>query len=171
MKKQLSLLDTLNSQELLNALTHLQEFGKSIKKFTVSLSAEERIGIRTIAEGREGYAREMLRVARIYINSLPREYNIEEFDELFRLYDEWKPILTEIEMYSEQIDDTLTSIGIEIMKNTDSINNYLQIARKGNANLDRALAGIDKFNTRYGSRNDSSSTTSTPTVTETDETL
>lgn len=162
MKKQLSLLDVLNSQEFLDLLVHLREVGKSIKKFVVSLSAEERTGIRTIAEGREGYAREMLRIARIYINSLPRDYSVEEYEELFRLYDEWKPILTEIEMYTEQIDDTLVAIGIEIMKNADTVNGFLQIARKGNANLDRALEGIDKFNARYGRTSDSSSNTPPP---------
>lgn len=171
MKKQLSLSDVLNSQELSDAIMHLQEFGRSIKKFVISLSAEDRIGIRTIAEGREGYAREMLRISRIYINSLPREYNVEEFEELFRLYDEWKPILTESEMYAEQIDDTLVAIGMEIMKNADTANGFLQIARKGNANLDRAMEGIDRFNSRYGKSGDGSSTTNTPPIVENDETV
>lgn len=171
MKKHLSLLDALNSQEFSDAMMHLREFGKSIKKFVISLSAEDRTGIRTIAEGREGYAREMLRVARLYINSLPREYDVEEFVELFRLYDEWKPILTEAEMYCEQVDDTLVAIGMEIMKNADTANGYLQIARKGNANLDRALAGIDNFNSRYGKSSDSSTTTNTPPIAADDETV
>ena len=168
MRKNLSLNDALTAEEFANGVSMLSNFSDLIKRFVVSMSNEDRQGVRTIAEGREGYAAEALRVSRLFENELPRSFDINEFDQLFKLYNDWKGLKTQAEMIAEQIDDTVLALGIEIMKKTDRVNSLLQIARNENANLDRALEGLDNFNRRYSNRTNNSGSASSDTPPSTD---
>lgn len=123
-----------------------------VKKYSVSLNDTERIGLRGMAESREGYARTVSRVAITHLDSLPRSENPEEMQQALAYYDRLAELLQKVNHYQEMIDDTLTALGGDIMAMADRYTGYLQAARSGNTSLDMALDQVDAFNKRFGAK-------------------
>lgn len=129
----------------------------------ISMNNDDRRSSRSVSEGREGYVDEILRVANEYEDILPRNIDISLVRSLFNHFKEQKQFLVLVEKLAELVDDTTLGIGVELMHHTDIMLKSLQIAREYNANLDRALAGIDAYNSRFGKRSDETSSTNSNT--------
>lgn len=123
----------------------------------ISMSNDDRKSSRSISEGREGYVDEVLRVANEYEDILPRNIDLNLVRVLFNYFKSLKQLLVLVEKLGETVDDTTLGIGVELMHHVDIILKNLQVAREYNANLDRALAGIDNYNSRFGKRSDNGS--------------
>ena len=123
----------------------------AIGSFSVSLTDQERLGVRSVAEGREGYVREVYRVSNEFQNSLPRSFDISRFEQKLQLFDQWRTLLIIAEKIAEMADDTALQLGIELMEDVDLCYPILQTVRKTDANLDRAMQALDEYNKRFGS--------------------
>lgn len=134
------------------AQTDLEQRINTIKPFTASLNDSQRLGLRTMAEGREGLARTISRIAITHFENLPRNENPEEMEAALAYYDKLSTLQQRVLFYSEMIDDTLTGLGADIMAMADRYVGYLQTARNGNNNLDMALSQVDDYNKRFGNR-------------------
>ena len=131
----------------------------AIGSFSVSLSDQERLGVRTVAEGREGYVREVYRVANEFQNSLPRSFDVARFAQKLELFDQWKSLLVILEKLAEMADDTVLQLGAELMEDVDTSYPILQTMRKIDPNLDRAMQALDDYNKRFGGNSSTPPTT------------
>lgn len=152
MKKHLELSSALTEAQMTMLLDHLYQSETLIANFAVSLSDEERRGVRTVAEGREGYVAEALRIANEFNSELPRSFDVAEFETVLALFNQWRRLLVLAEKIAEQVDDTSLALGIDLMTKADRVNTMLQAGRRDNANLDRALTRLDDYNKRFGTR-------------------
>ena len=148
-KRFLDLSRRLSAAEMESAVAALRDCKNHLSRFAVSLSDEERKGRRTVAEGREGYVRELWRISHEYESELPRSFALTDYTALLELYDEWKRLKVLAEETAELIDDPVLALGVELMSPTDLAHRSLQNARDLNASLDRALESIDDYNRRY----------------------
>ena len=120
--------------------------------FCTSLTNEERIGLRLIANNRESIARETSRIAVEFGNKLPKDEDPKQLETAFIYYDELAAVRLKLARMLEIVDDTSKALGVDIMAMHDSLCGYLQVARKGNTSLDEAMKKIDEYNKRFGAR-------------------
>ena len=156
-----------SSSQLLDARQSVKSAITQLGNGMISMSNDDRRSSRGISEGREGYVDEILRVANEYEDILPRNIDIALIYAVFSHFKDLKQFFVLVEKLAEMVDDTVLGIGVELMHHVDIILKSLQVAREYNANLDRALAGIDNYNSRFGKRSDDTSTTNTSTDTPT----
>jgi hypothetical protein len=123
-----------------------------VKPFSTSLNDSQRIGIRTMAEGREGMVRTVCRISLTHVDCLPRNENPGEMEKALAYYDRLAGLLQKVALYHEMIDDTLVAVGGDIMALADRYTGYLQTARAGNNNLDMALDQVDEYNRRFAGK-------------------
>lgn len=140
-------------------VSNLRTAETSLATFSVSLTDVERRGVRSVAEGREGYVREVYRVANEFQNSLPRSFDIARFEQKLQLFDQWKSLLVVLEKLAEMADDTVLQIGAELMEDVDVAYPILQTMRKIDPNLDRAMQALDDYNKRFGGGGNTTPTT------------
>jgi hypothetical protein len=124
----------------------------NIKKFSVSLNDSERLGLRTVAEGREGYVRTVSRIALAHTESLPRNEDPNELAQMLAYYDRLGLLLQKLHLYTEMVDDTMMAAGVDIMAMTDRYISHLQTARSSNTSLDMAMNQVDDYNKRFTGR-------------------
>ncbi len=120
--------------------------------FKVNLTDEEKIGARTMAEGREGYARLVSQVASAHVDSLARDQDPAELEEKLA-YDSMlekmrQRCLTLVEIISE----TQLANAADIMKLVDGFAASLQGSRGRNGSLDNSMKEIDEWNRRFANR-------------------
>jgi hypothetical protein len=123
-----------------------------VKPFSTSLNDSQRIGFRTMADGREGMVRTVCRISLTHIDCLPRNENPEEMELALAYYDKLAGLLQKAALYHELIDDTLTAVGGDIMALADRYTGHLQTARAGNNSLDMAMDQVDEYNRRFVSK-------------------
>jgi hypothetical protein len=123
-----------------------------VEPFGTSLNNEERMGSRSMKEGREGYARTTSRVSLEFVDSLPRNEDPAELQASLAYYDELARVRVKAARVLEIIDDTAMALGVDIMAMADRYTSYLQTAREGNTSLDAALQQIDEYNKRFAIR-------------------
>ena len=123
-----------------------------VKPVSTSLNDTQRIGLRTMAEGREGMVRTISRIALTHLDSLPRNEDPKEVEETLAYYDQLAALLQKVSFFHEMLDDTITAVGADVMAITDRYGGYLQAARVGNTSLDMALDQLDAYNKRFGTR-------------------
>lgn len=148
-----------NSNQLQDARQLITQAINLIDEGMISMSDEDRKSSRSISEGREGIVDETLRVAMEFEEVLPRNLDLKIPLQLLGIFKELKRFSIFVEKLAEKVDDTVLGTGIELMHYSDIIQNNLQVARKFNTNLDRALQGIDNYNSRFGKRTESTNTT------------
>ncbi len=123
-----------------------------VKPCATSVNNKQKIGIRTMAEGREGYVRTASRIALTYTECLPRQEDPEELQEGLDYFDRMMKTRTVIAYLLEMMDDTAVALGVDLMGIADRYVGYLQQARAGNTSLDVAMGEIDAYNKRFGIR-------------------
>ena len=123
----------------------------TIKPFSVNLTDEVKRGSRTMAEGREGYARQVSKIATANIDSLARENDPKELEDKL-IYDSQLETIRQILLTGlEMIVETQLANGIDIMKMVDAFVDNLQTSRSRNGALDAAMKDVDEYNKRFGS--------------------
>lgn len=145
--------------EMLKSLKVLEQ---AMQPFNVALSNEKRKGLRTMAEGREGYAKLVSDVAITHVESLPRNEDPDQLQASLAYYSLLSQLRIQAAKLYEMVEDTQTASGADVMAMVDRYSNYLQTARKNNTALDMALADIDTYNSRFGGSGNEQPKTDTP---------
>lgn len=138
--------------DLENISKKLDGIAEQVKPFSTSLNDSQRIGLRTMAEGREGLVRTISRIAGTFATSLPRNEDPSQLENALAYYDSLAALLQKTALLHEMIDDTVTALGADIMATADRYTSYLQTARSGNTNLDMAMNQLDAYNQRFGTK-------------------
>lgn len=139
-------------EEFKDAHIMADQLAKIFEPKAVSLNDEQKIGIRTVGEGREGIARTISRVALTHEMCLPRNEDAKVMESALDYYDQLSLLYQKLAHLQEMIDDTRVALGIDIMGMGDRYSGYLQTARSANTSLDMAMKAIDEYNKRFGSR-------------------
>lgn len=116
----------------------------------VSLNDTQRIGLRTMAEGREGFAKLVSDIALTNTENLPRNEDAKELQSLLNYYSALSKLRLSAAKLAEMLDDTQTAAGADVMNMVDRYTGYLQTARKSNNALDSSMNEVDAWNSRFG---------------------
>jgi hypothetical protein len=122
------------------------------KPFSVSVLSSDKIGVRIMAEGREGQVRLVERIARQHEGSLSRSDNPMELTGKLQLDGELESVRQIVMMISEMINDTQWGNSADIMQLSDRYAASLQSQRGHETALDNALSELDDYNKRYAGR-------------------
>lgn len=130
--------------------TQLDLLINQLNTYNVSLNDDQRKGLRTMAEGREGFAKLVGDIALAHTESLPRNEDPKELQEALAYYSQLSKLRVQAAKLYEMLDDTQTATGMDVMAMVDRYSAYLQAARNANTALDGALNEVDKYNSRFG---------------------
>lgn len=133
---------------------NLAEQLAAIKPYKINLTDEVKRGSRTMAEGREGYARLISKIATANIDSLARENDPAELEERLNYDARLETVRQKAISILEFIEETQLANGIDTMKLVDAFANNLQTSRRRNGSLDSAMGEVDDWNKRFGSQDD-----------------
>ena len=133
---------------------NLQTQITALEPFKINLSDGEKIGGRTMAEGREGLARLISKVASANINSLAREHNPQDLEDRLA-YDAKLEELRQLAIkLNEIVTETQLANSVDIMTYVDAYAENLQTSRRDNGSLDLAMREVDEWNKRFVNKND-----------------
>lgn len=130
----------------------IQNFTASFAPYKVTLSDNDKKGIRSMAEGREGYVRMVCQIASIHINSLAREQNPADLQSRLAYDSKLEECRQALLGMLETVSETQIANSIDIMKLTDDYVGNLQTSRHNNGALDLAMREVDDWNSRYSNR-------------------
>ena len=148
-----SFMPVRTGEEISNSLkAHIATF----KPYKVNLTDEAKKGSRTMAEGREGYARMVSKIATNNIDSLARENDPKELEDRLA-YDATLEDTRQLLLgLAEAISETQLANGIDIMKLVDTFVDNLQTSRSRNGSLDSSMGEVDDWNKRFAHKPDES---------------
>ncbi len=133
-------------QEQLGTINKVRD---SFMPFSKHLENEDKVGMRVMAEGREGYARLVSRIAIQHDNTLAKTDNSQELADRL-LYNEALDANRIATMeYLELLTDTQSANSADIMSMVDRYADSLERGRRNNSALDSAMKEIDDWNSRY----------------------
>ena len=132
--------------------------------FTIELNSDEKEGIRTVAEGREGYVRLVTDLSETYSGELPRTFDETVLRKKLNLRETIGLLLLQTQQINTMLDNTYVGLGTDIMKQADEAVKHLQASRLRNGELDKALKTIDEYNKRFGKKKETDTTTDTAPV-------
>lgn len=135
-----TLIATLN-----NALT-------SFNAFKISLTNDEKQATRSMAEGREGYARLVSRIATQFPNSLSRADVPADLTNLLDYYQNLEATRLAYIQGIETIEETQLGAATDIMLLVDRYVQNLQISRGNEGALDNAMKEVDDWNKRFANK-------------------
>lgn len=130
-----------------------------LSPFAISLTDEEKIGTRSMAEGREGYARLISRIAVQFPNALSRADEPQELTGLIDYYDRLEANRLSILQALETVEEIQLGAATDIMTLVDRYSANLKISRGNESALDLSMREVDSYNTRFANR---TSDTDTP---------
>lgn len=133
-------------------IANLNEQLNVLKPFKVNLTDEAKTGGRTMAEGREGYARLVSKIASANIDSLARENDPKELEDKLAYDDQLEKLRQVILSLVEAVTETQLANGIDIMSMVDAFVANLQTSRSRNGSLDNSMRDVDDWNKRFGVR-------------------
>ncbi len=134
--------------------TAMQTQITTMAPFKINLNDGEKIGGRTMAEGREGLARLVSKIASANIESLAREHNPQDLEDRLA-YDAKMEELRQLGMkFLEILEETQLANSVDIMTYVDAYSENLQTSRKNNGSLDLAMREVDEWNKRFAHKND-----------------
>ena len=131
-----------------------------LNPFKVNLTDDEKPGMRTMAEGREGYARLISRIANQFPNALSRADNPTELSGLLDYYNNLEGGRMAILQNLETVEEIQLGASSDIMTLTDRYKSNLQISRENDSALDLAMREVDGYNNRFANKG---KTDTTPT--------
>lgn len=120
--------------------------------YKINLTDEEKTGLRSMAEGREGYARLISRIATQFPNSLSRADSPEELKELLTYYQNLESNRLALVQSLETIQEIQLGASADIMFKVDRFAQNLQISRSNEGSLDLAMQEVDDWNGRFANR-------------------
>lgn len=117
--------------------------------YKLNLTDEEKIGMRTMAEGREGYARLISRIATQFPDALSRADVPTDLSELLEYYQNLEGNRLATLQSLETIQEIQLGAAADIMTLVDRYAQNLQISRNNEASLDLAMQEVDGWNSRF----------------------
>ena len=129
----------------------------SFNTFKINLNDDEKRGLRTFAEGREGYVRNVSRVATQFPNALSRSDVPTDLSNLLDYYGNLESVRLALRQALEIIEETSLGVTADGMTFADRYVQSLQIARQNDAALDAAMKEIDDYNKRFTNSGNTSS--------------
>ncbi|WP_310557778.1 hypothetical protein [Flavobacterium sp.] len=117
--------------------------------FKINLTTTERMG-RSMAEGREGYARLVSRIANQFPNSLSRSDVPTDLVTMINYYDGLESNRLALVQALETIEEIQLGASMDTMVMVDRYVKNLQISRSNDASLDMAMKDVDDYNKRFG---------------------
>lgn len=124
-----------------------------LNDFKIHLSDAEKIGMRSMAEGREGFARLISRIANQFPDALSRADAPEELSALLVYYDNLEANRMALLQAMETIEETQLGAATDIMTLVDRYSANLRISRANESTLNLAMREVDDWNSRYANRN------------------
>lgn len=125
-----------------------------LEPFKINISDGEKAGMRSMAEGREGYVRLISRIATQYPNALSREDLPAELVDLLAYYDKQQANRMALLEALELVEEGSLATATDIMALADRYNANMAISRRNNSALDLAMREVDEWNKRFGNRKD-----------------
>jgi len=119
--------------------------------FKINLTDDEKQA-RSMAEGREGYARLVSRIANQFPNALSRVDVPSELVNVLTYYDQAESCKFALLQALEIIQEIGLGVSIDGMVLVDRYADNLQISRKNDASLDLAMREVDEYNSRFGAK-------------------
>ena len=120
--------------------------------FKINLTNEEKIGMRSMAEGREGYARLISRIATQFPDSLSRADTPEELTVLLDYYQSLEANRMALVQSLETIQEIQLGASSDIMTRVDRYAQNLQISRANEGSLDIAMEDVDNWNSKFANK-------------------
>ncbi len=142
----------LSAPEQQDLLALLGNGRKIMKGVSVGLSDMQKTGVRSMAEGREGMARLVSKIASAHIDSLAREHDPAELENRLAYDGALEDMRQAVMALHEMIEETQLANSMDIMSMVDKFAANLETSRKGNEALDMALREVDEYNKRFGER-------------------
>jgi len=121
-----------------------------LKDYKLNLTDDEKPGMRTMAEGREGYARLISRISAQFPDSLGRSDDPKELAKLLDYYNNLEGGRMAILQNLETLEEMQLGASADIMTLTDRYKNNLQLSRENDAALDLAMREVDSWKSRFG---------------------
>ena len=120
-----------------------------LQPYILNLTDEEKLGLRTMAEGREGYARLISRIATQFPNSLSRADDPAELTALLEYNPRLEANKLALLQSLESIQEIQMGAAADIMTMVDRYTSNLQISRANEGSLDLAMQDVDNWNQRF----------------------
>lgn len=125
-----------------------------LNPFKINLTDEQKRGTRSMAEGREGYARLISKIANQYPNSLSRADVPTELSSLLDYYGNLETNRMALLQAMETIEEIQLGAATDIMALVDRYTANLQISRSNEGSLDLAMGEVDQWNKRFAHKTD-----------------
>lgn len=123
-----------------------------LNPFKINLTAEQKIGTRSMAEGREGFARLISRIANQFPNSLSRVDVPSELVGVLDYYNGLEANRMALLQAMEVIEEIQLAAATDVMTLVDRYAANLQISRGNEGSLDLAMSEVDQWNQRYANK-------------------
>lgn len=124
----------------------------SLNPFKINLTDEKKKGTRSMAEGREGYARLISRIANQFPNSLSRADVPSELSNALDYYNNLEANRMALLQAMETIEEVQLAAATDVMTLVDRYAANLQVSRGNEGNLDLAMGEVDQWNKRYANK-------------------
>lgn len=125
-----------------------------LQPYILNLTDEEKSGLRTMAEGREGYARLISRIATQFSNSLSRADDPAELTALLEYNTRLEANKLALLQCLESVEEIQMGAAADIMTMVDRYTANLQISRANEGSLDLAMQDVDNWNQRFVNKNE-----------------
>lgn len=123
-----------------------------LNPFKINLTDEQKLGSRSMAEGREGYSRLISKIATQFPNSLSRADAPTELSSLLDYYSNLESNRMALLQAMETIEEIQLASATDIMTLVDRYTASLQISRSNEGSLDLAMGEVDQWNKRYANK-------------------
>lgn len=142
----------LDAGDFPTILTTLQNINNQFTPHYRNLANKDRIGLRSMAEGREGYVRLVSAIGNAHPDDLNRRDNPAVLDALLDYDKNLELVRQQLLATSEKVSEIQLANSADIMTMVDSFVAALQSNRARNSALDNAMNEIDDYNSKFGSK-------------------
>src|SRR5882724_7202774 len=139
-------LPVIDAQKIVAQLTSLSNV---VNPYFINLANDERSGIRTMAEGREGLVRLVNQIALANPDELRRKDDPALLNSKLKYDELLESISQPLMAMLEKVEQTQLANSKDIMLTADAFTQALQISRGRNSALDQAMMEVDAFNKKY----------------------
>jgi len=136
--------------EITNGINQIRGFNDLFAPYKVSLTVEQRRGLRIVGNSRVGLANMIAGIAEEYKKKLPSEESYEELTTRLTYLNLLKTYKRAVKNLLESLDDTEKALGKDIMLFVDKYSGILNNARKFDGDLDEDMKELDDYNARFG---------------------
>jgi hypothetical protein len=134
---------TITSSTKEETIAKLKDIRTSLS-FLVNLSEKERKTLRKLGTKRADYIPQTLEGAKNFPETLPSTFDKDEFINDATLYTMLREVQVVLSSLSEGVNDTMMSLGADLMSSADEVYGYLKKAATKNSNVKELVDRIAK---------------------------